>query len=1046
MAVAGSGYNADPASAATGETARRGVTEADRAAWLQWAQERAAEAWRRGQAAEAAGDLDEALRWFERAHRLAESDWNIVFGLAALQLRRGDAAGAATLFARLVAAHDLREGWVGLAAARQLAGDPAGAAAAIAAALSRHAVDEATAELAGAITAAAGLPGWCGLSGEGELLGTVGAGTDIRLDGEPLGRLAARRRNLPRGWQGRRILRLTRAGTDLLGSPIAIPAQVRSEGFVTADAEALHGWAWLPGSPETDPLLRIVAVEPLLRVGDVADPLLRVGALADPALGSAPQPASGEAGEAAAATIRSFVARDRSVPVSGAVPLARPRGFRLPLSGLPAGALRVIGPDGRDLLGSPLDPGRERRSAAALAGAAAKRAAPAPEALADAPIWADLIGPAPAAGPPAPAADVVIPVYRGLAATLDCLRSVLATVGEESRIFVVDDASPEPELAAALDGFAAAGRIRLIRHDRNRGFPAAANAGIRAAGDRDVVLLNSDTRVAPGWLAALRAAAHAAADIGTATPISNDATILSYPRANAANPMPDAAQTRRLAALARAANAGRTVDIPTAHGFCMYIRRDCLAAVGLLREDVFAQGYGEENDFSLRARHLGWRHVAVPGVFVAHLGGGSFGAARQQLIARNLARLNRLHPGYDALIGDHIAADPLAEARRRLDIARWRRGRRGGAVLLITHEGGGGVDRALAARCALHSDAGLRPIVLRPSGGRCVVSEGAAEDTPNLRFAIPDEMPALLALLKGDRVQHAELHHLLGHQHALLSLPARLGVPYDVYIHDYAWFCPRIALVGGERRYCGEPDIRGCETCIATHGGYLDEPIAVGALVGRSARDLRAARRVVAPSTDCATRLRRHFPRLRPEVEPWEDDAALPPLAPAPPGARARVCVVGAIGIEKGYDVLLACVRDAAARRLPLDFIVVGHTIDDETLMEAGPAFVTGTYRDEEVVALIRAQQAQLAFLPSIWPETWCYTLGHAWRAGLPAVAFDIGAPAERIRRTGRGWLLPLGLQPPAVNAALFNAARLASGGPSSHDRIAHVPTAPLPA
>jgi GT2 family glycosyltransferase len=41
------------------------------------------------------------------------------------------------------------------------------------------------------------------------------------------------------------------------------------------------------------------------------------------------------------------------------------------------------------------------------------------------------------------------------------------------------------------------------------------------------VLLNSDTLVAPGWLEDLRAVAYSAPDIGTATPLSNDATILS---------------------------------------------------------------------------------------------------------------------------------------------------------------------------------------------------------------------------------------------------------------------------------------------------------------------------------------------------------------------------------------------------------------------------------------------------------------------------------------------------------------------------------------
>jgi GT2 family glycosyltransferase len=60
---------------------------------------------------------------------------------------------------------------------------------------------------------------------------------------------------------------------------------------------------------------------------------------------------------------------------------------------------------------------------------------------------------------------------------------------------------------------------------------------------------------------------------------------------------------------------------------------------GLLREDVFAQGNGEEDDFCVRAGHLGWRHVAVPSVFVAHVGGQPFGSAKAFLIERNMRNL-----------------------------------------------------------------------------------------------------------------------------------------------------------------------------------------------------------------------------------------------------------------------------------------------------------------------------------------------------------------------------------------------------------------------
>ena len=430
-------------------------------------------------------------------------------------------------------------------------------------------------------------------------------------------------------------------------------------------------------------------------------------------------------------------------------------------------------------------------------------------------------------------ADVVIPVHGGTARTLACLDSVLASRTPPSHVIVIDDASPEPDLIDALDGLARQKRIRLIRNRRNQGFSVSANAGLSAASGRDVILLNSDTLVAPGWVDDLRAAAYSARDIGTVTPLSNDATILSYPSRTGPNAVPDMRETTRLAALARRVNGGSVVDIPVAVGFCMYIRRDCLDAVGLLRADVFAQGYGEENDFCLRARHLGWRHVAAPGVFVAHVGGQSFGAAASHLRARNVGLLERMHPGYAGLIQRHAAADPLAEARRRLDLARWRADRvRGGeATILITHKDGGGVERQVAVSVARHRAAGRRTIVLRPGrlpdgGGRCVVvSDGTAAGYPNLRYAMPVELPALLRLLARERPREVELHHMVGHHKAILDLSPALACRTMCMCTTTPGSAGASPWSARENRYCGEPDVVRCEACVADAGNLIDEDI-----------------------------------------------------------------------------------------------------------------------------------------------------------------------------------------------------------------------------
>jgi hypothetical protein len=81
---------------------------------------------------------------------------------------------------------------------------------------------------------------------------------------------------------------------------------------------------------------------------------------------------------------------------------------------------------------------------------------------------------------------------------------------------------------------------------------------------------------------------------------------------------------------------------------------------------------------------------------------------------------------------------------------------------------------------------------------------------------------------------------------------------------------------------------------------------------------------------------------------------------------------------------------------------------------------ITGRYEEAEAVTLICAQQAGVGFLPAVWPETWSYTLSQMWQAGLDVVAFDLGAPAGRIRATRRGSLLPVGLPPAAACRALL--------------------------
>jgi GT2 family glycosyltransferase len=276
-------------------------------------------------------------------------------------------------------------------------------------------------------------------------------------------------------------------------------------------------------------------------------------------------------------------------------------------------------------------------------------------------------------GSPQPV-DVVIPVYRGLAETRACVESALASRGATPYdLIVVDDHTPEPQIARYLDALAREGRIRLLRHGQNRGFVASVNEGMALDPGRDVVLLNSDTEVAPGWLDRLAACARREPGIGTATPFSNNATICSYPRTLAANAIPAGETTATLDAAFAAANAGRCEDIVTAVGFCMYITRACLDRVGAFDLERYGAGYGEEVDFCMRARRAGFRNVACADVFVRHVGEVSFGEAGPGRRESAQATVDALYPEFQQMLARFIPADPLRGLRRRADLQRLRR-------------------------------------------------------------------------------------------------------------------------------------------------------------------------------------------------------------------------------------------------------------------------------------------------------------------------------------------------------------------------------------
>ncbi|MBZ9539958.1 glycosyltransferase [Modicisalibacter tunisiensis] len=284
---------------------------------------------------------------------------------------------------------------------------------------------------------------------------------------------------------------------------------------------------------------------------------------------------------------------------------------------------------------------------------------------------ADASLPAEDAEPRRRAVTVLVPVYRGLEVTRRCLDSVLAHRAANrafQRLVVIDDASPEPEVAALLDAYAARGDIELHRQPLNRGFIGTVNHGLGLHTDDDVVLLNSDTRVHGDWLDRLQRTAYRHARTASVTPLSNNGELLSYLAPCDPAPAPDDDALARLDRAVRRANgndATRDARIPTGCGFCLYLRRDALDTLGGL-DPTLIRGYGEESDWCYRAAAQGWHHRGALDVVVAHEGGVSFGAEKRLRVMQNLGVLEARYPQAERAFTTALQRDRLHPGRQRL--------------------------------------------------------------------------------------------------------------------------------------------------------------------------------------------------------------------------------------------------------------------------------------------------------------------------------------------------------------------------------------------
>ena len=630
----------------------------------------------------------------------------------------------------------------------------------------------------------------------------------------------------------------------------------------------------------------------------------------------------------------------------------------------------------------------------------------------------------------APAVSVVVPVYNAPEAVTRCLESLVEWTPAVHEIVVIDDASPDPAIHGILESFSDRPNFRILRNESNLGFTRTVNRGFESTSG-DVVILNSDARVTPNWLTNLRAAAYSADRIASASAVSDNAGAFSVPEPGV-NPSPgldDVSYARLFVQRGQR----RWHHAPTGHGFCMYLRRQALDEIGGFDAASFPRGYGEENDWSMRALAAGWAHVVDDSTIVFHDNAASFSPeVKETLTAAAREEINRLHPGYSDAVRTFMQG-PMAEVRsfaRGIHEEARGRAEAGAAsvatvrprLLSVVHAGGGGTPKTnLDLMTNMEPD--WDPWILTSDGRRIELShvvDGVPVVVDHVRAGEPlgsnvltdptyRDFVSRIVLTMGFEVIH--VRHLFKHsQRDIPDIVRALALPAVLSFHDFYWICPNVNLFDGSGVYCRgvcTPTPGDCDHPVP--GKPLDVPLKhewVYEWRHQTSVMLDSFDEFVTTSSSARELIQKHYPVLAarsinviPHGRHLEQDVS---VAAEPTSERVTLVMLGSLSGQKG-GYFLRKLLDQDIDHV-LDVHVFGPSrsqFDDLRCTFHGP------YERESLADLLRPLRPAFAALFSVTPETWSHTLSEAWSMGLPAlVSVDGGALFERVSEHGGGWVV----------------------------------------
>ncbi|MCW8090797.1 glycosyltransferase [Alteromonas sp. ASW11-130] len=621
--------------------------------------------------------------------------------------------------------------------------------------------------------------------------------------------------------------------------------------------------------------------------------------------------------------------------------------------------------------------------------------------------------------------SIIVPIYNAYEEVRECIFSLLENVDlEVDSIILLDDNSSDPRVKKLLSKLPSLKNLSVVFNDVNLGYTKNVNKGIDLAGDSDVILLNSDTRVTPFWVRSLKLAAYQNEEIGTVTAVSNGAGAFSVPDVGLFD-LPSGFTEVEMSRLVRDCGPHRSVEVPTGNGFCLYIKRTLIDSIGKFDSKLFPRGYGEENYFCMRAIDFGFKNIVDPNCYVFHKRSASFKEEKTKLAEHGNRELLKVYSEYPDIIRMISRSTNFRKARASITemLSKWKKPEpfvKPRILFVISTRTGGTPQTNLDLMRGIKGE--FTPIALAcnrrkievleaTKNGYALIEEFNLKDPINFSYHRSLEYNNILkTILLKYSIEIVHVRHLVWQSLDIFAVCKSLGVLTVNSFHDFYTVCPSVNLIDDKGNFHKTGvTVKSTNPLWQENSPFEYSEKTNQRWQSKMASVLKLSDAYVTTSQSAKTIIKDALPSVfenKPEdsfvVFPHgRDFSSFSNLAKAPEeGEPIRVLLPGNVNLQKGSEIVKALKKLDTENKI--EFHLLGNG-----LKELKPYVVRhGSYERNQFAERVKAIQPHLAAILSICPETYCHTLTECWACGVPVVGINIGAVGERLAKHQGGWLV----------------------------------------